>query len=61
MHGRVDVGKLVCGRLDRIPFLNTMLSNEVLVLNLTRPQHQKDFRGLSHLLAMPQVEIAAIS
>lgn len=28
MHGRVDVGKLVCGRLDRIPFLNTMLSNE---------------------------------
>ena len=52
MHGRVDVGKLVCGRLDRIPFLNTMLSNEVLVLNLTRPQHQKDFCGLSHLLAM---------
>lgn len=35
MHGRVDVGKLVCGRLDRIPFLNTILSNEVLVLNLT--------------------------
>ena len=60
MHGRVDVGKLVCGRLDRIPFLNTMLSNEVLV-PLTRPQHQKDFCGLSHLLAMHQVEIAAIS
>lgn len=61
MHGRVDVGKLVCRRLDRIPFMNTMLPNEVLVLNLTRPQHQKDVCGLSHLLAMHQVEIAAIS